>query len=104
MTPDNPLEVLRESLNLYDEGRAFPARVGTYTISSSEPAALCALRIARFIADPASVEVVARAMKSRRFERTGHASLIAEMDAPTENELDDALAILTFIAERGMGE
>lgn len=61
-------------------------------------------RIARFIADPASVEVVARAMRARRFERTGRVASVARMDAPSESELDDALAILTLIAERGMGD
>lgn len=61
--------------------------------------------IARALTDEATVEAVARAARKRRFERSAPASAYDAEIPPTENEIDDAraviLAILTHAKEAG---
>ena len=63
-----------------------------------------AVRILRFLTSDGADEEVARALRARKFERTGRVNTIGKMDPPTENELDDARALLSLIAQKGMGE
>lgn len=44
------------------------------------------------------VERVAWAMRANRFKRTGRDSTVVHMDAPSENEMDDARAAIAAIA------
>ncbi len=55
-------------------------------------------RVEAVLASEEAVERVARGVKARRFTRIGRHSTIAHMDAPTENDLDDARAAIAALA------